>query len=658
MQGPSTQAAAATAEHTAVAAACEGWADALAHARIVNHASRDVVDELKKQVQGLFDSCQGEAVDKVAPHLAGGADAETVVAGIFECVQDALLQVSTRDAELKRVRAHKAYVKPKRRYLGARKGENGEVLEEFYAYDGGLKAQLEAMFATRPDIWAQVEDFVTRVSTRMRTTTTYDAHAKVDDLIDGAEFGRFYKRLKVKPGETPLVFILYYDGLEVVNGLGQARLTHELACFYWALVNIPGQGRMQPHNVRLATVCLKRAIPVVGMDVVINGRPEDGDSNTSWGASMMELGSGFVLPTPSGERTFRGGTTLTAADTPAGAELFGVKKAVGPSTKSVCKCCHCLQHGDPPPYRQPNSFLCTCEGWKRPCAGRQQRFVLRSTEDLKEYVKKLFALKSGEISARELGDWKVEMGINDFLSAMRSCPYLSLTAGCPMDMMHVLLEGTCRNLLGIIAYVMIRRWGVDQDDLVSAIADYARKTHAPRSRYPFINSSRIERLREGTDFGRAKSDADFPGTAMQIKAVALDAPKIWGNLVSAQQKTTVEWKILGYCSKIVQIATQASFSHDDMAELDKCIWLHDLIWLGSPEFQHAWKPKNHYLSHLPYEILLWGPLTGYWCEPFEHENQYTKGSVSHSNYANALLSAADGKALLVALETMEGKHHV
>jgi hypothetical protein len=41
--------------------------------------------------------------------------------------------------------------------------------------------------------------------------------------------------------------------LEVVNGLGQARGTNKLACFYWALVNINQMDRF--HDIHLATVC-------------------------------------------------------------------------------------------------------------------------------------------------------------------------------------------------------------------------------------------------------------------------------------------------------------------------------------------------------------------------------------------------------------------
>lgn len=142
-----------------------------------------------------------------------------------------------------------------------------------------------------------------------------------------------------------------------------------------------------------------------------------------------------------------------------------------------------------------------------------------------------------------------------------------------------------------------------------------------------------------------------------MRYLAEDAPQIWGHLVSEMNKKKLEWKILLYLSDIVRIANQESFSHGDIAELDKCIWLHDQIWLGSPELQHCWKPKNHYLSHLPLEILRWGPCRAYWCEPFEHENQYSKGAVTHGNYANVLLSCAEGKALLVSVQTIERSMH-
>lgn len=496
----------------------------LARARIVNHVPRDTMVNLKKAMQDMVSKLHKDAVDKLSPKLAAGVDAETVVAEVFQGLQETLGKLSVRDGELKHVREHASFVEPVQRYLGSRSGgAKNEKLEDFFAYDGGLHKTLEAMFATCPDIWADVESFKTRVEARMRTSEKYDESARISDMIDGVEFGRFFVRLKLQPGEIPLAFIFYYDGLEVVSGLGQARLTHELACFYWALVPVSDfQKRLQPENLRLATVCLKRAIAHVGMDVVVNGRPGDEKSKTAWGAQMTVLGSkaGMELKTPSGKkRKFRGGTPLVAADTPAGAELFGVKKSVGPSTKSVCKGCHCSQHGDPPPYRQANSFLSSCEGWKRPCAGRQQKFELRSIKDLKQYLQKLEKVKCGELSEADLEAWKQEVGVNEFISVMCHCPYLSLATGCPMDMMHILLEGTARNLLAICSFVMIRRWGINADDLVTAIERYAQAHKCKRAKYPHVNSSRITKLREGTEQGVCKPDCDFPGTAMQVHSV-------------------------------------------------------------------------------------------------------------------------------------------
>ena len=502
-------------------------AHTFARARIVNHVPRESVGDFKTAMSDLVEQLHSEALEKLSPVLAAGVDAEAAVAEVFRAVKESLRELSVRDGELKHVREHASYVPPVKRWLGSRSGgTSDEVLEDFYAYDAPLDKSLEAIFATRPDVWQDVKSFQSRVEDRLRTSVKFDETARISDMLDGVEFGRFYMRLNIQPGEMPLAFVYYYDGLEVVNGIGQARLTHELACFYWALIPISDmKERLRPANLRLATVCLKRACTSLGMDVVISGRPEDDGSphgNTSWGAQMQKLGSkeGMKLQTPDGERTVRGGTAMVAADTPAGAELFGVKKSVGPSTKSVCKGCHCLQHGDPPPYRSPNSFLCTCEGWKRVCPGRQQKFKLRSIDDFKDYSGKLQEVRQGKLTATELENWKQELGVNEFQAAVRRCPFLSLVAGCPMDMMHVLLEGTARDLLGGVSFVMIRRWGIDEDDMVSAIGLFAAGRGEKRAKYPFINSSRIARLREGSDRGVCKTDASFPGTAMQVGTAA------------------------------------------------------------------------------------------------------------------------------------------
>ena len=71
--------------------------------------------------------------------------------------------------------------------------------------------------------------------------------------------------------------------------------------------------------------------------------------------------------------------------------------------------------------------------------------------------------------------------------------------------------------------------------------------------------------------------------------------------------------------------------------------------------KHIWKPKNHYFSHFPLDILRWGPPRAYWCMNFEHENQLVKSAFDTCNFSNVLFSAADEKSLRVALEELEAR---
>ena len=395
--------------------------------------------------------------------------------------------------------------------------------------------------------------------------------------------------------------------------------------------------------IRLATVCHKRAVGIVGMDAVLN------HGSSSWGAQMKRYIKGVSIPTPAGERTFVGGTAIVAADTPAAAEMTGHKKAVGPTTKSCCRGCHCRQDGDPPPYRSPNSFLAGLPTWKRYCAGRKTIFKLRSSADLQAYLQKLQDVRAGKATANELAIWMQEMGVNSFLGAMWTWPFYPVFTGCPQDIMHVFFEGIARQLLGAVAYLMITRWGVTRDDLVLAIRRHARTQGIARAEYPYVNSSRLQRLGEGERGGLPRGDCDFPGTAIQVAHMILDVEQIWGHLIPAHEKRSLTWQLVLYESKIAHLLWRRHFDANSLLELDKAIWMHDSLWLGNKFTSHLWKPKNHYLSHVPLDILRWGPPRGYWCIPFEHENQHTKGAVTHCNYANVCLSAAEAKALSVVL---------
>jgi hypothetical protein len=50
------------------------------------------------------------------------------------------------------------------------------------------------------------------------------------------------------------------------------------------------------------------------------------------------------------------------------------------------------------------------------------------------------------------------------------------------------------------------------------------------------------------------------------------------------------------------------------------------------EYNGLWKPKHHFETHLPVDLLRFGPLRGYWCMSFEGFNKIVKQATEISNY--------------------------
>lgn len=631
----------------------DGPRDALLHlskARVKHGTSRDVIQGMKHcmkdQLQAVHEQLKARLQSSLGQQQA--ANLEELVQSVFDAASD----LGPRDSELELLRSSQAYVKPVSRQLGTCPNSG----EEFVAYDTPLDKNLEAMFAT--GLWAEIESGAAKMMQSAaesrgpdelsEAAPAFDKTRTVDDVYDGMEFRRFMRRVKIRDGQVPLVFMFYYDGLEVVNGLGHAHGNHELGCFYWALLNLTPQSRMSRNNIRLATVCYKRAISVCGMERVVAGSSQAGEC-LSWVQWMKVLNLGLTLNTPDGPRVFRGGSAILSADTPAAAELRGTKKAVGPYTKSICRNCHCAQTGGA--HRRPCSFLAAlARGWNLP--NRSTPFRLRSVDDVHAYMAKLEAVKAGECTYSEVEAWMQDEGVNTFHGALWEMPHFSMFTGCPMDMMHIWLEGVARQGLGAVCYWLKRECKADLYKLPSLIASVAKRADRGISDFPHLSSSRVAKLAEGSEGGLPSTDCSFTGTAAQIGHFILYMTDILRPLVPETKRGDQVWQMALKMHQIGKLLWQRSFSHQDILDLDTAIWLHDSIYLGCTFLHHLWKPKNHYLSHLPFEILQWGPPRMYWCMNFEGENQVTKEGAS-GNFANPVMSAAEHKSLCVALDAVE-----
>lgn len=50
------------------------------------------------------------------------------------------------------------------------------------------------------------------------------------------------------------------------------------------------------------------------------------------------------------------------------------------------------------------------------------------------------------------------------------------------------------------------------------------------------------------------------------------------------------------------------------------------------EYDGLWKPKHHFATHVPIDVLRFGPPRGYWCMSFEGFNKLVKQATEISNY--------------------------
>lgn len=248
-------------------------------------------------------------------------------------------------------------------------------------------------------------------------------------------------------------------------------------------------------------------------------------------------------------------------------------------------------------------------------------------------------------------------GVNTFHSALWKLPHFSSLTGCPIDLMHIWLEGVGRQNLGAISYWLKKECKASLYKLPDILKEVATSVGIPRSDFPYLTSSRIGHLYEGAKGGVPSTDCSFPGTAGQIAHVLLHIPAIFSSMVPSDKKKDAVWQMALLTCKISRILWQRSFSRSDLLELDKSIWHHDQLQLGSPYLQHLWKPKNHYVSHFPLEILLWGPPRHYWCMGFEHENQLLKRG-AQGNFKDPVWNAAECKSLRVALTAEESKRRL
>jgi hypothetical protein len=138
-----------------------------------------------------------------------------------------------------------------------------------------------------------------------------------------------------------------------------------------------------------------------------------------------------------------------------------------------------------------------------------------------------------------------------------------------------------------------------------------------------------------------------------------------GPLLSDEAKQTPYWRSWVAHVAVLEVALRDEFQLSDVLLLDERIQEHHRLFLKvrctvacscAPsytnlhpvlhtvlhttvtaysqvrEYDGLWKPKHHFATHLPVDLLRFGPLRGYMCMSFEGFNKIVKQATEISNY--------------------------
>lgn len=524
------------------------------------------------------------------------------------------------------------------------------------------------------------------------------------DIPDG-EYFRKHPELGIcadrSDGRVRLAFILYWDGLGTTNAIGAFAHKHSIGMFYYALVNLDPSIRMALPYIQLVTVAYESDIKYFGMELIISGPlDEDEETGSSFGACMRRLGrpEGISLSVrgPKGgpafvPMSFRGWVVLVAADHPAAAKTFGYKEI---GAKKPCRGCDWDQGTSaqeaPAAYKHPSSFLDSSLCF----------WELRTEKSLASIEKNLTALGARTAPARRNSEVLTPAGYKDetparpvaprnnqgdetgpgavgptgflrngsyFHGGLHSplrIPLAPKTA--PQDLMHTIFEGIAKLELAAFLYMAITKYSwFTLLELNAAIAsfDWGRGAK-PDDIQPSALEGTVVKDDRGKKSHRPKIGCHVHYHSGVMKNFMLHSERFLTALLTKKGLTTIldgssaqsaPWHSWLQLVKVTVLTLKYSYTMAEVKQLDQSIIVHQRIFTSIPEYELLYKPKHHFTTHLPQDIIEYGPLRHFWCFRFEALNQLFKKIAQGSNYMNLCKREADYWCYKSACDYKSGK---
>ncbi|XP_068704496.1 uncharacterized protein [Montipora foliosa] len=392
--------------------------------------------------------------------------------------------------------------------------------------------------------------------------------------------------------DNSLKLLIYYDDFNVANRM--TNKVHQLGLFYYQLINTKSVYRGKLNSIHLFAICKKPYIKEFGLNKILKPLVDD----------LQQLGTnrGYPFTIAGGIVYLRAAVLAVIADTPASQAVGCFKEGVGGAKR---KCFHCMATWE----EMQEHFV-------------EEDFVLRDSIQHEEQLSVI------ENAATEYlcKFYSKHYGINDrgkILDAL----HFDATQQLPQDIMHIFLEGIVTyEMKYLFKYLFDNRF-FTLHALNQAIDDFDYG-------YSELNDKPAHIKEVDVDL---KSSSNLGQSASEMWSLACRLPLLLDGKVDCN---CPHWTILLCLLEIMGICFAQEVSFSSVINLKRLIKEH------LTSFKNVYPnarilPKQHYLVHLPTQVMLFGPLIRSWCMRFEAKHLYFKNMArTIKNFKNLPLSLA------------------
>jgi hypothetical protein len=438
---------------------------------------------------------------------------------------------------------------------------------------------------------------------------------KICSYYDGAE----HKKGPILSQQVDTYIIdMYYDDVTCTDSLGSYQ--RKLGMVYWTLKDLGAQHQTRLEHIHLNMLVWQADIERHGWEA-ITGLP---------GSMVRDLAGRGLQPPPGGEINITGEVGMVhvwpgvwCADTPAAGALCGRNQSYS-KAHSMCRLCNAGQSN----RLTPQGFLCQCGGLQLLTIKEDKRQRHLWEEAKKAPPRRRKRAEHETAPAMTLAEVQKAYGLKSKETALSHLNQHGawIANRCPMDVMHVLLEGIVKFTLARFLWYLHKVHHIPVETMNAILDSHPYSPHEVKDRPSHIKKDHLNKDKE----------AKLKQTASQVNCLARNFYSMFIPTVEALSlQNDVKWKSVCMMLHFLFMCMMQEYTRDVLE------WMERFYSEYLGVFETAWgkeagKPKHHFATHIPVDIYNWGPAVHYWCMRYEAKHQWFKRLARRTSHKNIL----------------------